>query len=123
MQQEMIILQLHTESCHPICRASSAFERGDLGSNGHGKKSTQFSENKGNFELLLRTVISVNQLSIYGATAGTFDTEEGPNAIDTSCREYTLPREQEGSRTKGWIQSNVRFGPVSDTKVCNQHGR
>ena len=24
---------------------------------------------------------------------------------------------------KGWIQSNVRFGPVSDIKVCNQYGR
>ena len=26
-------------------------------------------------------------------------------------------------RIKGWIQSNVRFGPVSDIKVCNHNGR
>ena len=39
------------------------------------------------------------------------------------CREYTLPRDQKGTRTKGWIQSYVRFGPVSDIKVCNKHGR
>ena len=39
------------------------------------------------------------------------------------CREYTLPREQERTRIKSWIQSNARFGPVSDTKVCNGHGR
>ena len=32
------------------------------------------------------------------------------------CREYTVPRDQEGTRMKGWIQSNVRFGPVSDIK-------
>ena len=39
------------------------------------------------------------------------------------CREYTMPRDQEGTRIKGWIQSNVRFGPVSDIKVCNHYGR
>ena len=32
-------------------------------------------------------------------------------------REYTIPRDQEETRIKGWIQSNVRFGPVSDIKV------
>ena len=65
----MKILLLNTESGHPILRASSVFERGDLGSTRYGKKSTQFNENEGNIELLLRTVISVNQLSIYGAIA------------------------------------------------------
>ena len=35
-----------------------------------------------------------------------------------------MPPDQEGTRIKGWIQSNVRFGPVSDIKkVCNHHGR
>ena len=97
-----MILQLHTESCHPIFRASSAFEKRDLGSNRHDKKSPQFNENKGNIELPLRTVISSNQLSIYGAIAdlceelnedsaedsredsessGTFDTEERPHEM------------------------------------------
>ena len=64
-----MILQLNTESGHPIFGASSAFERGDLGSKRHGKKSTHFNENEGNIVLLLRTVISVNQLSICGAVA------------------------------------------------------
>ena len=44
-------------------------------------------------------------------------------ANQSFCREYTMPRDQEGTRTKGWIQSNVRFGPVSDIKVCNHYGR
>ena len=39
------------------------------------------------------------------------------------CRELLMPRDQEGTRIKGWIQSNVRFGPVSDMKVCNHYGR
>ena len=37
------------------------------------------------------------------------------------CREYTLPRDLKGSKAKGWIQSNVRCGPVSDIKVCNHN--
>ena len=39
------------------------------------------------------------------------------------CREYTLPRDQEGTSIKRWIQSNVRFGPVSGIRVCIKHGR
>ena len=34
-----------------------------------------------------------------------------------------MPRDQEGTRIKGWIQSNVQFGPISDVKVCNHSGR
>ena len=41
--------------------------------------------------------------------------------IQSLCREYTLSRDQARTRIKGWIQSNVRFGPVSDIKVCNQY--
>ena len=39
------------------------------------------------------------------------------------CREFSLLRDQEGTRFKGWIQSKVRFGRVSDRQVCNQYGR
>ena len=54
---------MSTESDHPVFRASSAFEKGKLDIKEYGKKSTQF-DNEGNIEMLLRTVISVNQLSI-----------------------------------------------------------
>ena len=53
----------------PIFLASSAFERGELRSKGGGKKSTHFNGSHENIELLLRTVISANQLRIYGAIA------------------------------------------------------
>ena len=56
-------------SCQPIFRASSAFERGELRSKGGGKKSTHFNGSSENIELLLRTVISANQLSIHGSVA------------------------------------------------------
>ena len=48
---------------------SSAFERGELRSKGGGKKSIHFNGSHETIELLLRTVISSNQLSIYGAIA------------------------------------------------------
>ena len=39
------------------------------------------------------------------------------------CREYTLPRDEKENCAKGWIESDERFGPVSDIKVCKTHGR
>ena len=66
---EMMMLQLHTESGHSTFRASSAFERGELRSKGHGKKSVHFNGSAENIELLLRTIISANQLSVHGAMA------------------------------------------------------
>ena len=54
-----------SDSCPPIFRASSAFERGELRSKGGGKDNNTLQW----IELLLRTVISANQLSIYGAAA------------------------------------------------------
>ena len=56
-------------SSHPIFRASSAFETGELGSKGGGKKSLHSNGSDENIVLLLRTVISANQLSVYGAIA------------------------------------------------------
>ena len=58
-----------SESSHPIVRSSSAFERGELRSKGHGKKSIHFNGSEENIELLLRTIISANQLNVYGAIA------------------------------------------------------
>ena len=56
-------------SGHPIFRASSAFERGELRSKGGVKKPIHFNASDENIELLLRTVISAHQLSVYGAIA------------------------------------------------------
>ena len=55
-----------SDSGHPMFRASSASERGELNSKGHGKKSIHFNGSDENIELLLRTVISASQLSVYG---------------------------------------------------------
>ena len=58
-----------SESGHPFFRGSSTFERGDLKSKGKGKLSIHFSGSDETVEVILRTIISVNQLSVYGAVA------------------------------------------------------
>ena len=49
--------------------------------------------------------------------------EEGPDEKKTSCREYTLPRDQETSRARGWIRGNAKTEPVLDVKVCYHQRR
>ena len=57
------------DSGHPVFRASSALERGDLRSKGKGVKTIHFNGSDETIEFILRTLVSVNQLSIYGAVA------------------------------------------------------
>ena len=52
------------ESGHPIFRATRALERGELKNKGKGVRSIHFNNRDETIELILRTVISVNQLSI-----------------------------------------------------------
>ena len=37
------------------------------------------------------------------------------------CREYTLPRDDPASEAKGWIQGNMRIGPVLEVTTSFQH--
>ena len=87
-------------SGHPIFRA---FERGELRSKEHGKKSIQFNGSDENIELLLRAVISANQLSVNGAIADlckelsedfrASGKPEAPDHLETmeiACRKRTI---------------------------------
>ena len=38
-----------------------------------------------------------------------------------ACREYTLPRDDKSSQPKGWIQRNMRIGPVLEVRTSFQH--
>ena len=40
-----------------------------------------------------------------------------------ACREYTLPRDDPASQPKGWIQGNMRIGPVLEVTTSFQNGR
>ena len=65
---EIMMINL-CESGHPVFRGSSALEREDLKSRGKGKSSIHSNGSDETVEVVLRTIISVNQLSIYGAVA------------------------------------------------------
>ena len=57
------------ESGHPIFRATTPLSRCILKSKGHGKLSIHFTADELTIETIFRIIISVNQLSIYGAVA------------------------------------------------------
>ena len=59
------------ESGHPIFRATTLLSRGTLKSKGHGKLSIHFAADEHTIETILRIILSVNQLSVYGAVAAT----------------------------------------------------
>ena len=57
------------ESTHPVFRSTSPLLRGVLKSKGGGKLSIHFCADEGTIETVFRTIVSVNQLSLYGAVA------------------------------------------------------
>ena len=57
------------ESGHPVFRVTSPLSRGTLTSKGGGNSSIHFCADGDTIETVIRTVISVNQLSIYGAVS------------------------------------------------------
>ena len=57
------------ESGHPIFRATSPLSRGRLKSKGNGKLSKHYCADLETIQTVFRTIISVNQLSLYGAVA------------------------------------------------------
>ena len=40
-----------------------------------------------------------------------------------SCREYTLPRNDESSQPEGWIQGNTRIGPALEITTSYLYGK
>ena len=63
---ELMIIKFR-ESGHPVFRATSPFSRGTLKSKGGGNLSVHFCADGDTIETVLRTIISVIQLSIYEA--------------------------------------------------------
>ena len=65
------------ESGHPIFRATTPLSRGQLKSKGKGKVSIHFSADTDTIDTIYRIILSVNQLSVYGAVAAICDEYEG----------------------------------------------
>ena len=57
------------ESGHPIFRATTPLSRGQLNIQGRGKVSIHFTADQDTVDTIYRIILSVNQLSIYGAVA------------------------------------------------------
>ena len=52
----------------------------------------------------------------------TKDTAEFSQIRALAYREYTLPRDEEASQPKGWIQGNTKIGPVFEVATSYLHG-
>ena len=72
--EEMLLL--FAESGHPIFRSTTPLSRGQLKSKGKGKVSIHFSADPDTVDTIYRIILSVNQLSIYGAVAAICDEYE-----------------------------------------------
>ena len=190
------------KSGHPIFRATTPLSRGKLKSKGKGKVSIHFSAEPDTIDTIYRIILSVNQLSVYGAVAAiceefenhqdktgelvilmgqsivlgevkaetplqnenpmndqiiwqqyiqqveslspenrvskfckeagfmrvvevgqyfvTKDTGYSRQFHSVACREYTLPRDDQASQPKGWIQGNMRIGHVLEVTTTLQ---
>ena len=51
----------------------------------------------------------------------TKDTGDFRQFRSVACREYTLPRDDPASQAKGWIQGNMRIGPVLEVTTSFQN--
>ena len=80
------------ESGHPVFRATSPLSRGTLKSKGGGKLSVHFCADGDTIETVFRTIISVNQLSIYGAVS---DFCEEYKACQTGTGRQVVPEPSE----------------------------
>ena len=52
----------------------------------------------------------------------TKDTGDFTQFHTVACREYTLPRDDESSQPRGWIQGNTRIGPVLEVTTSYLYG-
>ena len=188
------------ESAHPVFRSTTPLSRGQLKSKGRGKLSIHITADQDTVDTIYRIILSVNQLSIYGAVATIceefedhqdrtgqpvilvgqsivlgevkaetpvhdedpmndqiiwpqyiqqveslspenriskfckqarfmrvvevgqyFVTKDTSQFNSVACREYTLPRDDSASQPKGWIQGNMRIGPVLEVTTSFQH--
>ena len=81
------------------------------------KRSQQDKMSKFCMDVGFLNVIEIGQYFM------TKDTAEFSQFHAVACREYTLPREEEASQPKGWIQGNTKIGPVLEVPTCCLHGK
>ena len=96
------------ESGHPVFRATSPLSRGVLKRNGGGKLSIHFCADFATIEIVFRTIISVNQHSLYGAVAEMCEEYE-------SCHERTGEPVVRGQSSPSFVPSVIKTNmPLHD---------
>ena len=53
----------------------------------------------------------------------TKDTDDFRQFRAVACREYTLPRDDESSQPRGWIQGDTRIGPVLEVTTSYMYSK
>ena len=64
--------------------------------------------------------LNVVEIGQYFMTKGTAEFSQFRAA---ACREYNLPRDEEASQLKGWIQGNTKIRPVFQIATFCLHGK
>ena len=101
------------ESGHPVFRATSPLSRGQLKSEGSGKLSIHYCADLDTIQTVFRTIISVSQLSLFGAVA-------------EMCNEYETFHDRSGQPVVGGQSSSSFVPSVIKTDVlldCDDRAR
>ena len=83
-----------------------------------GQLDNQLFSVKSRQKFLWRMTSHVVEIGQYFMTK---DTKE--QFFAWACREYTLPRNDESSQPRGWIQGNTRIGPVLEITTSYLYGK
>ena len=76
------------------------------------------------YEERIELLSQENKVSKFCIDAGFIHVVEiGQYFMTRACREYTLPRNDESSQPKGWIQGNTRIGPVLEVTTSCLYGK
>ena len=102
MAEKMMVIL--AESGHPIFRATSPLSRAQLKSKGGGKLSIHYCADLDTIKTVLRTIISVNQLSLYGA-------------VSKMCEEYESFHDRTGQPVMRGQSSSSFVPSVIKTEV------
>ena len=107
------------ESGHTIFRATTPLSRGILKSKGRGKLSFHFAADGDTIDTIYRIILSVNQLSVYGAVAAVCEEFEGHQ--DRSGEPEILMGQP---IVLGEVKAEAPLHnekPMNDQIICQQH--
>ena len=104
---EQMLLEF-AESGHPTFRATTPLSRGILKSKGRGKLSINLAPDVDTIDTIYRIILSVNQLSVYGAAAAV-------------CEEFEDHQDRKGEAEILMGQSTVLGQVKAETPLHNEN--